>query len=800
MRPHRSRNVIFLLLSIIAAMVLYGCSSGGGGDQSDKTVALAFDTDQDGTPDVFDDLPDNASSADYYVCDEPDGTAHHSMETALGKEQPFPAQTTFKGDIDAQNNPDYFAVELEAGTTYSIVFYDPQELDGRAVTFAPDVTVYTGSVSYLVGLPWDEEEPIQGVSSVIDNTDRLSLEFSSVADSRVIILSFTPEESRTHYIALRNGQADGQTGQYCFDLIEDEDKDGMTVDYKASDAGDYTYTHEDILYLKGAMKPYVAEWASDGTPQTFGEGAQTAFLVGVSYLAALRDEPVCSDQTSLSPYVSDIPWNSDYKFGYGIDATTGLPSHQLQAVTSFTPPVPVSASTKTETKVYFVNTDELYSKEIQAGMNTTFSSFGVTFKASGSYSDNIKYSEKETTLILKYNIRETEYRLFDPAGGAYSLTNDAKAYLATHADDFRNQYGDYFIAGARYGAQYVATIHIKASSAEEIRSIETKLTQASKTYNFDATEEFKMKFTEATKNSSVEVNRTTIGGNDAGLSAGTTPEQMFDDLKTFIQSCTKENRAPLEAYMFRFNQMPDGARIGNAIKVNSCVFSATRDLSKDFLALSSRARTIADLDASSFQAGVQEDYAQEYDNLVNEISDNRQAIFQDKEQVEIYGAKVKAALSKFSDLIDRQSFFLKLVQLQKTWPQHTGHEAREMGFKSYYLSRTIDNDICKPGKAETYNAEYHEGWHVGWRNWYPSWTPGDNSIVCYIKIDVDGSTKGDDCWDENFPSLGRERLSFHFRSGYDRMGSWWLKAKGIYLGAGGKSAKGNYPFNWELML
>ncbi len=108
--------------------------------------------------------------------------------------------------------------------------------------------------------------------------------------------------------------------------------------------------------------------------------------------------------------------------------------------------------------------------------------------------------------------------------------------------------------------------------------------------------------------------------------------------------------------------------------------------------------------------------------------------------------------------------------------------------------------IHKSTRADTYNAEHPEGWHIGWHNWYPSWTLGTDSIVCYIKIDVDCSTKNDDCWDENYPSLGRDRLSFHFKSGYDRKGSWWLKAKGVYLGDNGKSAKGHYPFNWEMML
>jgi len=807
-RTHLKKSLLILLI-VISAIVLYGCSgdSGSSGSSgSEKTVALAFDSDKDGTPDILDDHPDNANSNSHSVCDEAGySTAHDSLETAIGKDTPFSTPTTFKGTIDSANSTDYFAVALAAGKTYSVVFHDPQEMGGRALTFAPDAAVYTGNLNYLLGAPWEEEEPLQakglGKSSIIGDSEKLPLEFSSEGESRVIILTFAPQESRVHYIAIRSGQTvdQGTSHQYRFDLIEDHDKDGSNNHFKEA-GGNYIYTHDDILLLKSSIEPHVTEWANDGSPMTFGHGAQTAFESTVSYLAAVRAEPESSDQTSLNPFVADIPWNSDYKFGYGIDASTGLPANLLQAVTSFTPPVPANASTTTDTQIFFINSDAQHSKEIQTAFNTTFSCYGVTVKASGSYADNIKYSEKETTLILKYYVKETEYRIFDPAGGAYTLTDSAKIYLSEQKDDFRNKYGDYFIAGARYGAQYVAAIHIKASSAEEISKIEAEISQAIPAYDANATEKFKATFSDATKNSSVEVKRTTIGGNDTLLSAGTTPEQMFDELKIFIQSCTKDNRAPLQAYMFRFNQMPDGASIATNINVNPGVFSATRELTNDYLALSSRSKVLAGLDISTFQAGVQDDYKQECDALINAINDNRQVIFRDLNKIKDYGTKVKTMLDAFTSLIDRQSFFLKLVKFQKDWPYHTEHKSRESGFKSYYMSRAVDNDISVPSKTETFNAEYHQGWHVGWRSWSTSWTPGSNSIVCYIKIDVDASTKNDDCWDTNHPSLGRDHLSFDFKSGYDRMGSWWLKAKGVYLGENGKGPAGNYPFNWEMML
>ncbi len=799
MKQRHLKEIIFMLLIIISVISIYGCGRKSKGIENEKTIVLAYDTDQDGTPDVFDDYPDNADKSDHPVVDEADhSTTHDSIETAIGKDTPFHVPSTFKGTIDPANSQDYFAVSLEAGKTYSLVFYNPQKMDGRAVTFVPNVSVYTGNVSYRTEVPDPVDgEVLPGTIQVIDDYEELLLESSLAGESRIVILSFTPQESRIHYIAINSAQVVDEEEapyQYRFDLIEDHDKDGMRIQFKVADGGNYIYSHNDILLLKDSMIRYVSEWADDGSPMLFSDEAQTEFSETVNYLAAARAKPECRDQTSLKSYVSHIPWDDSYLLGYGMDASTGLPADRLKAVTPFAPANPIP-STETDTFVKFINSDSEYEKEVQMGFSTSFSAYGVTAKASSSYLNNVKYSEKETTLILKYFVKETAPRLLELTD--YTLTEDAKTYLNDHKDDFRNRYGDYFIAGATYGAQYIATLHIKAKSSEKIEKIEAAL--AISGFNASGAAEFKQKFSEATKDSEVTVERTTIGGEETKLSAGITPEQMFDDLEAFIQSVNIDNRAPLESYMLRFNQIPDGYSIASEINVNSCTFSATRELSKNYLALSKRAQIIAGLDANTFQAGVQNDYTQEYDTLINEINDNKQAIFKDINKIETYGTEVKATLNKFSDLIDRQSFFMKLVQLQSKWAYHTEHRNRESGFKTYCLSRTVDNDLSKPSKEDLYKDSHSEAWHIGYRYWRPSWKPGDDSIVCYIKIGVNSSTSGDDCWDTNHPSLGRDALSFTFKSGYDRMGSWKLWAKGVYLGENGKSATGNYPFNWDKM-
>ncbi|MHB8910204.1 MAG: hypothetical protein ACYDAA_15135 [Syntrophales bacterium] len=749
------RNGSFMLL-IALSLVAAGCSSGGGSTGSPasppQTLTLAYDTDKDGMPDVFDDYPDDAAGYGYTAYTENDPSVTY-----------FTAPCTFKGTLSAASGTNYFAVRLEGGRTYSLVFYDPEKMNGRAVTFVPDVTVSTVS------------------------DQNLPLELSVAGDARVITLSFTPKETDIYYIALQSALTIGQDTSYWyrFDLIEDAAKKGMGVLFKAADGSGYTYTHEDIILLRSSLRPYVKEWANDGTPKAFKDGAANAFAETINYLARVHaaDTP-CSAQTSLDPYVSDIPWNTDYAFGYGIDAATGFPANQLQAVASFTPPAPTNESTSTDTRIYFIKTDEDYSREIQTGSDTKFSYLGTTYKASLSYAQNIRYSETETTLIVKYYLKEIDYRKYSPNDARYTLTDAAKTYLSAHKDDFRNQYGDYFIAGARYGAQYIATIHIKATSAEEIRTTEAKISVAAQ--NFDNTETFKAAFRDATKNCSIDFRRITQGGDPTVLQAGTTVDQIFEDVNRFIKSVTKDNRAPLDAYMYRYNQIQDASAIPTEINVNSCVFAKMRDLSQDYLALTSRAKVIAGLDVTQFQAGIQDAYAQEYRTLTNEIRDNRQAICRDLDQITAYGIRVKAAKDKFSNLIDRFSFYQKLVAAARSFPSSTGGDNIARGFTGYNLSVAVDNDIQKT----SWTQKYEESWHVGWRTWFPYWAPGTDYRVCFIQIW--SWAHSDSWWDQHYPSLGSDHLDFEFKSGYDRGGDWQVQAKGVYLGANGV----NYPFMW----
>ncbi|MFJ8434070.1 hypothetical protein ACIQ9P_22480 [Kitasatospora sp. NPDC094019] len=169
--------------------------------------------------------------------------------------------------------------------------------------------------------------------------------------------------------------------------------------------------------------------------------------------------------TTLDAAVYGIPWEAGYRTGHGdgIDAVTGKTKNT--AVEPYTVEKPTSR--RSYSSFGLVTDDSTLEKQIDTSARGKYNIQGVTVTSSTEYLGTIKYSAKSTTLVAEYEMQLDDYDVA-PAGD-YRLTPDAQQRIHDPAG-FREQYGDYFVAGGRRGARFIATYVCEATSEEDMTS------------------------------------------------------------------------------------------------------------------------------------------------------------------------------------------------------------------------------------------------------------------------------------------------------------------------------------------
>ena len=171
-------------------------------------------------------------------------------------------------------------------------------------------------------------------------------------------------------------------------------------------------------------------------------------------------------QTTLEGTLTNIPWTDGFTLGSGVDVITG--SLLGSALKSFTPSLnPI----KTSHESYrFISDDSSLNLEIGASASGSYNFNNVKITASTEFLTQIKYSETSITLIAEYS------SLFGYSDQPthYELTAKAQE-LATNPAQFRQIYGDYFIADSQRGSRFLAVYVCETSSAESLVEFKASL-------------------------------------------------------------------------------------------------------------------------------------------------------------------------------------------------------------------------------------------------------------------------------------------------------------------------------------
>ncbi|MBQ6970908.1 MAG: hypothetical protein IJP86_00980 [Synergistaceae bacterium] len=179
-----------------------------------------------------------------------------------------------------------------------------------------------------------------------------------------------------------------------------------------------------------------------------------------------------STRSLIPSTLEGVQYDNTYTLGSGFFGVTGYQAlgHAMQ---DFRLSVPETKSVSSNYKADFISSQQEQEKFSKTTVGGSFAKGGFGLNASLSSMSSYKYGLTSTTLVIHYDEQETTPRLLNMSD--YSLTASADEQLARGLTNFRNSYGDYFVAGYVYGGTYDAYISITTETTEQLQEVKSKL-------------------------------------------------------------------------------------------------------------------------------------------------------------------------------------------------------------------------------------------------------------------------------------------------------------------------------------
>ncbi|MBQ7215777.1 MAG: hypothetical protein IJP54_05430 [Synergistaceae bacterium] len=430
---------------------------------------------------------------------------------------------------------------------------------------------------------------------------------------------------------------------------------------------------------------------------------------------------------------------------------------------------------------------------------------------------------KSTTLVIHYEELEAKYRDLQNLSD-YKLTKDAQDVLDNEGSDaFREEYGDYFVAGYQYGGMYEAHIAITTDTTEQLDEVKSQISASigdlGAALSGDTSKEgtnvgaqFSQTSQEILKknNAQISVEIKTIGAGKTSPTNITLPnsrdisamsnvaEELMKFRNSMASSFTANTYVPVNVEFKRYRSLPGMRRKINAyIPVDPKHSGNIISFNSDLLSLRGYYSVISTLPAGKMDNLSKDEYTRKFNAIVNPIKAGGNAFYNSAKSIAETLPKVIELSRELKIVGDRLSFYNMLMNAQaketalgKTKVEVAnqpfgGVNGGSTGYKSFGLSTAVDDDIAK-GKYDSESHTASAGLFTT-NDWNPSYDAGKNYRFSWFQVtapnEKDSGRKVD-----NPPAAGKQRVSFRFESGGTRTADWKIERQSIYM------PRSLYPF------
>ncbi|XP_065846441.1 uncharacterized protein [Oscarella lobularis] len=168
----------------------------------------------------------------------------------------------------------------------------------------------------------------------------------------------------------------------------------------------------------------------------------------------------------------DVHWFPGMELGFGFDVLTGEVKPSPFKMAESKAEKVSSSSQSSEETFSFIESAQDIEKEMSVSTSLSFGLGSFSSSLSSEISDHVKVSQNTVTAIRKKTVKSDSYEMLD----VLDLKEEAKSLLEQNdMIEFRNRYGDYFVAGMKRGSSFRAYYRCSASSSEEMSKLKASL-------------------------------------------------------------------------------------------------------------------------------------------------------------------------------------------------------------------------------------------------------------------------------------------------------------------------------------
>ena len=820
-----------LLLLLVSAFTSGGCGGSSTSSlQADSPpehdtapkISAPFDSDGDGVPDAF-----RYYDAGWSGRDNPDGgeacTVPYLNYIAS-------SDTNIDGTFTAR-------IRLTQGHEYIMKYSH----SGRPLTESYlDFTIHTPDKNELVfdfGFELDSaDEPapeIQQEYSITVNTDEISetqeedIDSSDTGDIAkhvtvsasidiippenpcIISYTFTAPQTGIYEFTFSEKDFSPVSHDMPYELrIYSSDDEAVTT------LGNISLTQREMLDLQRVLLRYADKFNSDGLPVSF-RPEFTSEDVYMNLIQSFIDENLTAsgmkaaadDGAYIKPVVYDVPYDSAFKEGAGFYASSGVKALSMKAFQKFVLPtpqtgayLPVAAHFKTEEII----TEEEHNREQELQDMSSFALYKNALGDREMTATNVRLAQISKNVIINYDVLEHEPRIVDV--NTVQLYSGAMSLLKRSYKDFREEYGDYFVAGYTWGMRFRAVISVTCESSSVLDKvcglIKTMAAKAQSGMIYSSElREIESIANQHTVNISIEdISVDGEGPHRKSLSTVSSLGVIASGLASFsrsVQTATKNDYVRLKACFMRFREIPAAKEfIPALLPISRNHFNAIVEMNRTIFRTRCSYNALLSIPVTNLVDGLtkRQEWQREFNDLVNDTNNQLNYICDSEKRVNYYQLQFQRLHEKFRRLCERYVFYRRLMNAQKTQPTGFDNEyvldgSISGGFKTYYQSSVVMQDY-----GQYANALHTDLPHKKEKEFLVYWIwdiTGDQTKYNWRYVWFEAGWKNtykSICRDKAYPTVGSKKIHWHFEGGTWRRAEWFYKNKIIFM------PLSNYPF------